>query len=297
MMQVERWDFSISDDLFRLEGRDVYVIAVYAAIKSFCSKEMTAFPSYQTIADMCSISRPKAITTVAQLEEMGLLTKQVRYRSNSKENTSNLYTVNDPHRLAGSKRDLPPSKPDLPPPSKPDLPPSKHGLLEVLPLNSNQSLSSTNEQNKDDDDDSAYAPVIPFSPSAYPKQNEHNNPLLAYGFYIGQMELMRLRGTQRELLRQWEENDLLEPELICYLISKTRNAGNPFSYLEGIINKLPLGCKTIVDYKHLEVAHERLSERQTDKPVKKAMGNIGRVHQMEADGRFDEHGNLIQRSF
>lgn len=53
-----------------------------------------AFPSYDTIAERCGISRRKAIDAVKILEDNGFIDKIVRTSINS--NLSNSYRVNNP---------------------------------------------------------------------------------------------------------------------------------------------------------------------------------------------------------
>jgi len=99
------------------EAIGVYGVAIYNLIARYASgKNEGAFPSYQTIADKLGISRPKAVTTINQLVELGLIKKEKRIDS-AGDMTSNVYTLVD---LGGGKPDLLPSKQDLPP-SYPDL--------------------------------------------------------------------------------------------------------------------------------------------------------------------------------
>lgn len=57
-----------------------------------CGNNSTAFPSYNTIAKKCSISRRKAIDVVASLTEKKLLKKYIR-KNDYDENQSNIYEV------------------------------------------------------------------------------------------------------------------------------------------------------------------------------------------------------------
>jgi hypothetical protein len=66
-----------------------------------CGNNSTAFPSYNTIAKKCSISRRKAIDAVAMLEGTGLL-KKIYRKNELDENMSNVYEV------------IPPSAPHAP---------------------------------------------------------------------------------------------------------------------------------------------------------------------------------------
>ena len=65
-----------------------------------------SFPSYETIARNCAISRRKAITTVRSLIQKNLLLKQVR-PNRYRKNYSNLYSLSM-ENLPGA-RETPPS--------------------------------------------------------------------------------------------------------------------------------------------------------------------------------------------
>lgn len=57
--------------------------------------EGECFPSYQTIADACEMSRRSVITHIADLEAMGFLTKEERKRGSAYNiNSSNIYRLN-----------------------------------------------------------------------------------------------------------------------------------------------------------------------------------------------------------
>lgn len=78
----------------------VYGIAVYNLIARHADRTGGAFPSYQYIADRLNISRPKAVSTVKKLVEIGLVRKEFRTDSVG-DLTSNQYTlidVNEAHR-------------------------------------------------------------------------------------------------------------------------------------------------------------------------------------------------------
>lgn len=92
-----------------------------------------AFPSYQTIAEKCKISRSVAIRTIKTLAEKKLIAKQKRPKSNN-DNETNIYIVMTP-----SVRDTPASAPDTLPSVTNTLAPS---VTEELP-------SVTNTPNKE----------------------------------------------------------------------------------------------------------------------------------------------------
>jgi hypothetical protein len=104
----------------------VYGIAVYNLIARYAdSNGENAFPSLTTITKKLDISRPKAVTTLNKLVEVGLIHREHRHREDGSKNSS-LYTIIDLHPskpdLPGSKLDLPPLVNDVDYPSKPGLP-------------------------------------------------------------------------------------------------------------------------------------------------------------------------------
>jgi len=71
----------------------VYELAVYVVLCAYADhQDATCFPSYQTIARRAGCSRRKAIDTIARLESLGLIRKELRHNSCG-DNTSNLYTI------------------------------------------------------------------------------------------------------------------------------------------------------------------------------------------------------------
>lgn len=119
----KRGFYIIDNDLIDKYGPEIgaYGVAVYNLIARYADGNgENSFPSYQTIAEKLGISRPKAVTTINQLVEFGLIKKDKRTDS-AGDMTSNTYTLVD---LGGGKPHLLPSKPDLPP--------SKQNLLGVV---------------------------------------------------------------------------------------------------------------------------------------------------------------------
>lgn len=82
--------FKAPNDLFEI-GLNIYQIGVYSYLVRCSNNNKSAFPSYTTIASKCGISKRKAISTVSELEEMGLLKK--RQRAGEGRNQSNTYRV------------------------------------------------------------------------------------------------------------------------------------------------------------------------------------------------------------
>ena len=101
--------FQTPNDIFETE-LSIYEKMVYIYICRCCNNGQTAFPSYQTIADKCSLSRRKAIDAVKVLIEHGYVIKQYHYKNG--ENYSNYYKVNYD---IGSAQYAPPSECHAPP--------------------------------------------------------------------------------------------------------------------------------------------------------------------------------------
>jgi len=59
-----------------------------------CGNNSTAFPSYNTIAKKCGISRRKAIECVGALIEKNYITKEQRINPYDNNNFSNVYKIN-----------------------------------------------------------------------------------------------------------------------------------------------------------------------------------------------------------
>lgn len=125
----------------------IYEKAIYGVLCAHASNnDKSCYPSYNTIAKEAGCSRPKAIETVASLENIGLIRKQEQKNSKG-ENTSNLYFISiytdEAERnlkirsgeLPNSgKQELLPGKQKIPP-SKCDLPRGKQDLPELYSLN------------------------------------------------------------------------------------------------------------------------------------------------------------------
>ena len=70
---------------------------VYLYLCRCADEESQSFPSYNTIAKKCSISRRTAIRAVQELEDVGLLSRDRRTKAKNGKlvNTSNLYTIHE----------------------------------------------------------------------------------------------------------------------------------------------------------------------------------------------------------
>lgn len=140
--QREPGFFIVDNEVLDLFGPQigVYGFAVYCVLAKYANKKGEgAFPSYQAIADMVGMSRPKAFDGVKLLVKCGLVVKTPRF-SETGDQTTNAYTlVNVKALAAGSKPDLPPpSKRGLPPPVNVVYHPSKPRLHDQDPINKTQ---------------------------------------------------------------------------------------------------------------------------------------------------------------
>lgn len=99
-------------------GLSALEIAVYMYLCRCGNHGGQAFPSYQTIANKCGISRASAIRTVKSLYEKHLLSKKTRPKGN-KDNDTNIYYV-----LPPSVTEIPGSVTGTPAPSITQTPPS-----------------------------------------------------------------------------------------------------------------------------------------------------------------------------
>ena len=85
--------FQVPNAIFEV-GLNQYQVVVYIYLARCGNGNSKAFPSYQTIADKCGISKRKVIDTIAELEKFKLLKKTVRKSPKQGElHFSNLYTV------------------------------------------------------------------------------------------------------------------------------------------------------------------------------------------------------------
>jgi len=140
--QREPGFFIVDNEVLDLFGPQigVYGFAVYCVLAKYANKRGEgAFPSYQAIADLVGMSRPKAFDGVKLLVECGLVVKTPRF-SETGDQTTNAYTlVNVKSLSAGSQPDLPPpSKRGLPPPVNVVYHPSKPRLHDQDPINKTQ---------------------------------------------------------------------------------------------------------------------------------------------------------------
>lgn len=87
--------FHAPNKIFEYDDLKVHDKVVYLYLCR-CGHNSTAFPSYNTIADKCSVSRSSAMRAVKALLEKGLLIKHTRRNSHDERNKSNLYEVVPP---------------------------------------------------------------------------------------------------------------------------------------------------------------------------------------------------------
>jgi len=149
--------FILENAVIDREDLDIYEKFVYITLCRYAHNNEGAFPSYNTIATKSSISRRKAISTVASLVEKELVHKQIRKTNGTDENDTNLYTImsaklpsapDAPPKESGSAQDSPQVMHDMHHPSAPDAP-----KKELIKNNyfKNQSINQDDEDLKPTD--------------------------------------------------------------------------------------------------------------------------------------------------
>lgn len=103
--------FVVPVDVLELEELSIHEKMVYIVLRSFCNPHKAeAFPSYETIAKMGSMSRRHAIRCVKSLIEKGLIKKEMRFavtKNKQIRKTSNLYKLQTPKkRVKGVATDI-----------------------------------------------------------------------------------------------------------------------------------------------------------------------------------------------
>lgn len=104
--------FQSPNDVFEI-GLNKHELLVYLYLCRCGNHGGKAFPSYNTMAEKCNISRRTAIYAVNSLVERGLLHKEKRSDSGGKENYSNIYTVET--NVRGNEIPAPPGEITTPP--------------------------------------------------------------------------------------------------------------------------------------------------------------------------------------
>jgi len=120
--------FVVPVDILEAEGLTTHEKLVYISLRSFANPHKAeAFPSYETIARLGSMTRRHAINCVNRLVELGYIKKEIRLdvsRNRKIRNTSNLYTLHNPkvvntiHHAQSSEYDSPPLVNTVHPPSE-----------------------------------------------------------------------------------------------------------------------------------------------------------------------------------
>lgn len=91
--------FQVPNDIFNL-NLDKHEILVYFYLARCSNQGSKAFPSYNTIAKKCKVSRRTAISAIKNLESKGILSKETRYNFERGEHCSNTYVIK--HDFRGS---------------------------------------------------------------------------------------------------------------------------------------------------------------------------------------------------
>ena len=90
----EGW-FRIDHALLEEYGKDMgpYGIAVYTALAHHVNAQRSCWPSYARLAKLTGMSRVKVITTIEQLEQLGVIRKETRKVEGMDEHTTNRYIL------------------------------------------------------------------------------------------------------------------------------------------------------------------------------------------------------------
>ncbi len=96
--------FQVPNTVFEV-GLNKHELLVYFYLARCGNQGATAFPSYNTIAKKCGISRSTAIKTVKSLEFKQVISKEIRYNAGCNQNYSNMYIVK--HDLGGGVTETP----------------------------------------------------------------------------------------------------------------------------------------------------------------------------------------------
>lgn len=85
----------IYDDIIRKMGAElgVYAISTYCAIVSMANEAGQCFPGIKTIASMIGSSETSVKTAIKILSDHNLISVTARYKNNSKQRESNLYSL------------------------------------------------------------------------------------------------------------------------------------------------------------------------------------------------------------
>ena len=98
LLQGRRYNFfMVGNDIADTEELNIYEKAICYQIARYSNNGNVAFPSYNTLAKKCGMSRRKAIDTVKDLVEKNILIKVTRLGNaeTAERNESNLYALND----------------------------------------------------------------------------------------------------------------------------------------------------------------------------------------------------------
>lgn len=215
--------YMIDNDIIDKYGAEigVYGIAVYSFIARYASgKNDSAFPSYQTIADKLGISRPKAVTTINKLVDLGLIKKEKR-TDDAGDSTSNLYTLVD---MGGGKPHLPPSKQGLPP-STSDLP----GVVNDVNQGSKQGLPYKDKEINTKD--KKKTTIVAGGVSTSEKPEGWDEVVSAYESNIGMFTAMTSDMVAEAI------NDYGAVQVVDAIKEAVKNNVRKWSYVEGILKR------------------------------------------------------------
>lgn len=99
--QFKNGYFRAPNDIFGTENLTAHEKLVYLYICR-CQNNSTAYPSYETIAKCCSISRRQAMNVIKKLVDKKLIVKETKKKDNG-GHLSNTYHALDPSRITGGE--------------------------------------------------------------------------------------------------------------------------------------------------------------------------------------------------
>ena len=221
--------FMVPNDIFDLElDLDIYEKMIYIYLRRCANNGSVPFPSYNTIADKCCMSRRKAIDTVNSLIEKNFLSKEKR------ENQSNIYHVIPPQKKVfpeggesdalGSESHAPGVVNDMHQPS------AQHAPNKELLIN-----KETREEKRTHVRENFSRHETSLSEEEIADMKAKNSKIpQAWSKYMGTMQLTpRIMG----ILESFLDDGLTEDAVIEGIKITARNAtGNYWSYLKRCLN-------------------------------------------------------------
>lgn len=261
----------------------VYGIAVYNVLLKFSNASgENAFPSYQTIADLLGMSRPKAVEGVKLLLECGLIEKTPRM-SSSGDPTTNIYTLLDVKKVVGGgKQHLPPSKQHLPGGGKQDLLGGKPRLPDQDPVNNTPIDQDPIKRDSESPPEKPEA-AKPPKPSAHPANQAYREVFLRYPNQAQMKAIVDAApdiGNWVRAIREWN--------LIGF------SPVNIKGMLEWAANPSLIGKFSGNNQKKDTMRNKGGGDGQATNPYEFSDEQVARVHQLKSEGRYDEADAIVK---